>query len=392
MYVTRPLSHYLKNPDSLRTPPEGPNSGYLIIQDEESETSCCFGLCKNRSLLNLPFPQNKELTLRYEQSSGDNTYVSVNPVFLIPVLNQAASSNRYYAIKPHGKHKGEAYTCSREEDMSTCCFCRCIKDLKPRQLDPNNSYQQIEICPYENLCTSSGSFFAKSVGPDGFPPYFLRRKGWSIYTKTPKHFKLDEALGLNSERRARLPEFNFPLSCKSSEAISVGKWYCPFVFIKDGTLEDQLQRSTYYELTLEQRWEQIFTCKNEKNQGNSVLIDVPIENEEVFVNGNKAVWNENNVVDSVMWFKSFHNGVETSIGLRMEIIQRMKWEQNRSGWYDGENQQVRINRVEEFKESWGWKEFGCYALVERFVLKRMDGSLVMTYSFFHTHQLKCKWE
>lgn len=390
MYVTMPLSHYLKYPDSHGKPPEGPNSGYLMIQDEESETYSCFGLCKNRTLKNLPFPQNKELTVRYEQSSGEHSHVSLDKVFLIPVLNQAVSSNRYYAVKSHGKHKGEAYTCSREEDMSTCCFCRCIKDLKPMELDPNNNYQQIEICPYETLCTGRSYFFGKSVGPEGFPPHFLRRKGWSIYTKTPKHFKLDEALGLNSELRARLPEFNFPLSCKSSDAISVGKWYCPFMFIKEGTLKDQVKRSTYYEMTLEQRWEQIFTCKNDR--GNSVLIDVPLKNEEAFIDGNKAVWNENNVVDGVMWFKSFHNGVETNIGLRMEIIQRMKWEQKRGGWQDGESQQVKINRVEEFKESWGWKEFGCYALVERFVLKRMDGSLVMTYSFLHTHQLKCKWE
>ncbi|KAL2546316.1 hypothetical protein Fot_15549 [Forsythia ovata] len=308
MYVTRPLSHYLKDPESLAIPPEEPNSGYLIIQDEESETYSCFGLCKNRTLMNLPFPQNKELTVRYVTSSGEHTHVSLNPVYLIPVLNQPVSSNRYYAINRHGKHKGEAFTCSREEDMSTCCFCRCVKDLKPRQLDPSNIYQQIEICPYETLCTSRGYFFAKSVEPDGFPPYFFRRKGWSMYSNTPKHFKLDEAL-------------------------------------------------------------------------------------EVFVEGNKALWNENNVVDGVMWFKSFHNGAETRIGLRMEIVQRMIWEQKRVGWQgSGENQKAKINRVEEFRENWGWKEFGCYALVENFVLKRMDGSLVMTYSFLHTHQLKCKWE
>ncbi|CAI9785329.1 unnamed protein product [Fraxinus pennsylvanica] len=392
MYVTRPVSHYLKYPDSLATPPDGPNTGYLIIQDEESETYSCFGLCKNRSLRNLPFPQNKELTARYAQGFGEKKHVSYDPVFLIPVLNQPVSSNRYYAIEPHGNHKGEAFTCSREEDMSTCCFCRCVKDVKPRQLDPENIYQQIEICPYETLCTSSGYFFAKSVGLDGFPPDFLRRKGWSIRTRTPEHFKLDEAPGLDSKLRVRLPEFNFPLSCKSSEAVGVGKWYCPFMFIKEGALKDQVKRSMYYEMTLEQRWEQIFTRKNENNQGNSVLIDVSLENEEVYVDGKKAAWHKNNFVDGVMWFKSSHDGKETSIGLRIEIIQRMKWEQNRGGRQDGENWQVKINRVEEFKESRVWKEFGCYVLVERFVLKRMDGSLAMTYSFLHTHQLKCKWE
>lgn len=77
-----------------------------MIQDEESETYCCFGLCKNRSLENLPFPQNKNLSVQYQQSNGQSTYVSSDDVVLIPVLNLPLSSNRYYAINPHGKHKG----------------------------------------------------------------------------------------------------------------------------------------------------------------------------------------------------------------------------------------------------------------------------------------------
>ncbi|PWA41926.1 hypothetical protein CTI12_AA546660 [Artemisia annua] len=34
------LSHYKSNPESLYTPPEGPNSYYLVIKDKESETYC----------------------------------------------------------------------------------------------------------------------------------------------------------------------------------------------------------------------------------------------------------------------------------------------------------------------------------------------------------------
>ncbi|KAJ0692775.1 hypothetical protein HanPI659440_Chr15g0589741 [Helianthus annuus] len=109
MYVTRSLSHYKTSPEALYLPPEGPNSGYLVIQDEESETYSCFGLCKNRYLAELPFPQNKILTTRYSSGSGENRHVSYNEVVFIPVLNQPLSSNRYYALKPHGSHKGYVY-------------------------------------------------------------------------------------------------------------------------------------------------------------------------------------------------------------------------------------------------------------------------------------------
>ncbi|KAJ0692777.1 hypothetical protein HanPI659440_Chr15g0589761 [Helianthus annuus] len=65
MYVTRSLSHYKTSPEALYHPPKGPNSGYLVIQDEESERHTFFGLFKDRYLVGLPFPQNKTLTTRY---------------------------------------------------------------------------------------------------------------------------------------------------------------------------------------------------------------------------------------------------------------------------------------------------------------------------------------
>ncbi|CAB4295499.1 unnamed protein product [Prunus armeniaca] len=74
----------------------------------------------------------------------------------------------------------------------------------------------------------------------------------------------------------------------------------------------------------------------------------------------------------------------------------MKWEQGRVGWVGGNERRVRVERVEEFGGTGGrWKRFGCYVLVERFVLKRMsmNGSLaLLTYDFKHTHQIRSKWE
>ncbi|KAK4423633.1 hypothetical protein Salat_1946200 [Sesamum alatum] len=230
MYVTRHLSQLLKFPDSVAARPEGPNSGFL-----------------------------------------NSTSVSRDSVFLVPVLNHPSCFNRYYAIVLHGKHKGEAITCSREEDKATCCFCRCVRNVKPRLLDPDNIYQQ---------------------APDGFLAYFFRQKGWTIYTKTPHDFKLDTAQGLDSNLRARCPGFDFPPSPASSETLVVGNWYCPFMFVKEGAVKDQVKRSMYHEMTMEQRWDWIFACWNNTygDQGISVVIDALVDNEEVFVGGIKAVW------------------------------------------------------------------------------------------------------
>lgn len=285
--------------------------------------------------MDMPIPQNKKLTVRYESGAAENRSVSSEDVMFIPVLNKPLSSNQFYAIKHHGKRKGQAFTCSKEEDKQTFCFCRCVRDVKPKPLDPEEPYQQFEICPYDTSCNAKGNFFAKSLAPDGFPPYFLRRKGWHLLAETPKSFKLNhDALGLNAELRQQLPGFNFTPSCKSSEVVVVGKWYCPFMFIKDGTeLKEQMKRSMFYEMTLEQRWEQFFTCQNDKiNEGNSVLVDVALDTEVVLIAGtNKATWDDKNAVEGVIWFRSYgKDGNEaTSLGLSREIVQRMKWEQKK---------------------------------------------------------------
>ncbi|XP_020547749.1 uncharacterized protein LOC105156746 [Sesamum indicum] len=96
MYVTRPLSQLLKSPESLARPPEHPNSGFLVIQDEEYEKYSCLGCSENTILKHyLPFPQDKELTVQYTTGSAD---IAVTPVFLIPVLNHPSSPNRYYLL------------------------------------------------------------------------------------------------------------------------------------------------------------------------------------------------------------------------------------------------------------------------------------------------------
>ena len=107
MYVTRPLSLLRRSPDLLSlVPQEGPSLGYLILFDEECETTTCFGLCKETSIRALPFPQNKDLTVFYTEHHGEHTATYCDDVLFIPVVDQPLSSNRYYVIKRRGKHKG----------------------------------------------------------------------------------------------------------------------------------------------------------------------------------------------------------------------------------------------------------------------------------------------
>ena len=59
----------------------------------------------------------------------------------------------------------------------------------------------------------------------------------------------------------------------------------------------------------------------------------------------------------------------------------------------GEETQVKIHKVEEMGGGGGgdWTEFVCYVLVERFKVRRMDGSVVISCDFKHWHKLKTNY-
>lgn len=94
----------------LFPPPEGPYSAYLVFQQDEDEREeeqggCCWPGCYNR-LKELPFPQDKCLSIRYTTNNGQNSRTERNKTYFIPVLGQPISSNRYYVIRAERKHKG----------------------------------------------------------------------------------------------------------------------------------------------------------------------------------------------------------------------------------------------------------------------------------------------
>ncbi|KAA8547843.1 hypothetical protein F0562_004272 [Nyssa sinensis] len=301
MYVTRPLSVYRKFPSALSTkPPEAPYSGYLVVRDEESEAqdTYCWGLCKNKRVKKLPFPQDKILKVVH---SSEYQETSVTKVWFLPVLDQPLSSNRYYVIKAKGKYKGKACTCSREEDMGICCFSDEIMDVKPRPFNHRDIYQQVEIRRYHN----GGGFYAKSVARDGYPPKFLRKKGWEVDICSSFQLQLREAQGLNTSHLLHLPEFSFPISCKHSAPVVKGKWYCPFVFVKEeARLKDQMRRSLFYEMTLEHWWEEIYSCENESNEGGVVVVNASVQREVALVCGMEAVKDDGRGADGLCLVQS----------------------------------------------------------------------------------------
>ncbi|CAA7039293.1 unnamed protein product [Microthlaspi erraticum] len=385
MYVTKRLSEYQRNPSELTLlPTEGPNSGVLVIQDEESQPTCCFGKCFDCDLNGLPFPQNTKVTVKYQIGTGDDRIVLLDPVAFIPVLDQPPASNLYYVIKRSGKHTGEACVSAKEGDRVSCCMCfTFVSNAEPKPLDPFDVYQQFEI---HRRGSSTQKFFATSVASDGIPPRFLRRKGWAVSFSSSQDFGLvDDAKGIvDAKLRYELPGLD--------KSVDVGKWYVPFLFVKEGVdAKDQMKRSMYYSMTLHQRFEEVFFCENVDDKQFEVVVDVEVETEVVKLEGEKIA-RENKGVDSdgVVWFSTVSGTGQEKVGLGSVVLERMKWEEERFGW---SKMSSNIKRSERFEGgSSHWKSYRCYVLVESFVLKRIDESLVLTYEFKHVDKLKSKWD
>ncbi|EOA38879.1 hypothetical protein CARUB_v10011246mg [Capsella rubella] len=372
MYVTRHLSEYQRN--STQSSPEGPNSGVLVIQDEESKPTCCFGNCYDGKLKGLPFPQNAKLTVIYRTGAGNDRRSYHDPVLFIPVLDQPYYSNRYYVIHRRGKHLGGASASAKEEDRAPCCFCfSYVPEVKPQEADPYDMYQQFQIHQRQG---SSRYYTATSVAPDGIPPEFLKRKYWTAGYSNSQDFGLtDDAKGINTTLRSELPN-------DVNTSVVVGKWY------------DQVKSSTYYSMTLKQRWEEVYSCENVNynEKGAEVVLDVNVETEVVKLEGQETHLRENRG-DGVVWFSVLGDEIEyKKIGLGSVVVERMKWEEERFGWLN-KGGRSNIKRSEIYEDgSSHWKNYRCYVLTESFELKRMDGSLVLTYEFKHVDKVKSKWD
>ncbi|KAL6900810.1 hypothetical protein ACP4OV_005486 [Aristida adscensionis] len=378
MYATKPLSLFKSHPAAAsRPPPEGRNSGYLVVKgadddgDDDGET-CCWGTCGGTRVRSLPFPQNRVLTVRYTEHHGESSTTYSDAVVFVPVPDQPLSSNRYYAVVATGRRRGLVRACSREEDMVTCCFCRCIRDVEPRPFDPADVYQQMEI-----VQRRPGRFTARAVAGDGFPYFLYRKKYWRVYASKPKGFALGEARGLDAGLRTRQLTAGLvagAFSAPANTAAVVGRWYCPFYLVKeDGggvAPAEQMERSAFYEVALEQRWEAVHA-----NGGGSKLAS-----KKALIGGSVEVTQEaaagsSRYGDGYVWFRAAASGQR--VGVCTSVWERMRWEEYRGGWVDEE-------------EDAGNVAGGSLVLVERFVVKRMDGSILVAFDFVHLNKVRAK--
>ncbi|XP_066336130.1 uncharacterized protein [Miscanthus floridulus] len=438
MYVTRPLSRYLADPKATaEPPPEGPGSGFLVVLDEATEqasTLCC-GLCLDPRVRCLPFPQNRQLSVKQGNSSdplegfgkcidviseilgkalddpsgggrapGAGRYVAPpDYVMFVPVIGQPLSSGRYYVVKVDGKHTGKVSACSKEEDRTECCFRSFLTNVKPRAFDHGDVYQQMQVQQHRE------GFKAAAVAADGIPPDYLLKKGWTVVAMAkPKYYNLaDDARGVDSALRDRMPDLG-SLGVPPV-AVVVGRWYVPFLFVKaDGErlLKDQVRKSTFYKMTMEQSWEQIYSRENAthlQGTGSSstrleIAVTATVRRFTALLGGTSPVQaGAPQADDGAMWFRPATAARTTveGVGLDMVLWERMRWEVERGGrWVaaTGNGDEERIQRTERRDDGLGhWSKFGCYLLVERFVLRRMDGTVALTCEFRHTDKIKAKW-
>lgn len=109
--MTRPLSLFKSRSRLLSTPVEGPGSGYLVLEGEEDiqyVRSSSGQEMIDEALMDLPFPQNRILTVNFTYGSGPyGKYTEKHNVLFIPVINKPLSSHCFYLmVDDNNDHKG----------------------------------------------------------------------------------------------------------------------------------------------------------------------------------------------------------------------------------------------------------------------------------------------
>lgn len=160
-----------------------------------------------------------------------------------------------------------------------------------------------------------------------------------------------------------------------------------------------MKKSMFYEITLEQYWEEIYSRENKgKNEDDTIVIEECVKREEALVYGAEAMIEVNPMAGFVCFTvpSNLGNGSRVRLGLSLAVFEAMRGIQVERGWIENQEHDVKVKRVEEIgrrrREHKSWKRFGCYVLVESFLVRRIDGVLIMKYNFKHAHKIQCKWD
>ncbi|CAK9185938.1 unnamed protein product, partial [Ilex paraguariensis] len=218
----------------------------------------------------------------------------------------------------------QAYTCSREKDITnTCCGGQDINKQNPKPFDYRDRYQQFEI----HKAKRKGHFYAKSLAEDGLP-LFLTRQGWEVFDCESCQSPPVEAQGVNGSLHTYLPKFKFPISINCSTLVVIGKWCCPFVFVKEeATLKKQMKDHLLYNMTLEQWWEEIYSCEHEIGfEDSNFTLNESIQRQLVRVHGMDAVKDNEASNDGFIWFwvRNQRGKRGTSVGLSLAMFEKMR--------------------------------------------------------------------
>ena len=128
-----------------------------------------------------------------------------------------------------------------------------------------------------------------------------------------------------------------------------------------------MERSAFYEVTLEQRWEPV-----RPNGGVSKLAS-----KRALIGGSVEAKQEvgsSRHGNAYVWFRAAATGQR--VGVCASVWERMRWEEYRGGWVDEEEDAAKVA--------------GGSVLVERFVVKRLDGSVVVAFDFVHLNKVRAK--
>lgn len=171
------------------------------------------------------------------------------------------------------------------------------------------------------------------------------------------------------------------------------------MYREEAKLWRHMKKSMFYEITLEQYWEEIYSRANKgEEEDETIVIDALVKREEALLYGTEAMIEVKPVPGFVCFTvpNDSGNGNKVRLGMGLAVFEAMRGIQVERGWMEEQEHDVRVERVEESgrrrRENMKWKRFGCYVLVESFLVRRIDGILIMKYNFKHTHKIQCKWD